>query len=69
MILEEKAAVSKTAPAPRGQNQPHKLNLVNRETMTVTGVRDVLSFDVSEVLLETYDRLLKSSLSPCMELR
>lgn len=53
MILEEKAAVSKTAPAPRGQNQPHKLNLVNRETMTVTGVRDVLSFDVSEVLLET----------------
>lgn len=38
---------------PRGQNQSHKLNLVNREMMTVTGVNDVLAFDVSEVLLET----------------
>lgn len=37
----------------RGQNQSHKLNLINRETMTVTGVNDVLAFDVSEVLLET----------------
>lgn len=52
MALEEKQS-----PAARGQNpvhnQAHKLNLVNRESMTVTGVRDVLAFDVSEVLLET----------------
>lgn len=53
MALEEKTISSKSAPAPRGQNQPHKLNLVNRESITVTGVRDVLAFDVSEVLLET----------------
>lgn len=38
---------------PRGQIQPHKLSLINRETMAVTGVKDVLAFDVSEVLLET----------------
>ena len=38
---------------PRGQNQPHKLNLINREVLTVTGVNDVLAFDVTEVLLET----------------
>ena len=52
MALEEKQS-----PATRGQNpvhnQAHKLNLINRESMTVTGVRDVLAFDVSEVLLET----------------
>jgi len=38
---------------PRGQNQSHRLNLIDRESMTVTGVRDVMSFDESEVLLET----------------
>lgn len=38
---------------PRGQNQSHRVNLIDRETMTVTGVNDVLAFDVSEVLLET----------------
>ncbi len=36
----------------RGQNQSHKLNMVNRESLSVTGVVDVLAFDVSEVLLE-----------------
>ncbi len=38
---------------PRGQNQSHRLHLTDRENMTVTGVRDVMSFDESEVLLET----------------
>lgn len=31
----------------------HKLMLTNRRTCTINGVSDVLSFDVSEVLLET----------------
>lgn len=53
MALEEKTIASKSASAPRGQNQPHKVNLINRESVTVTGVKDVLAFDVSEVLLET----------------
>ena len=34
-------------------NQPHRLALTNRESMTVTGVKEVMSFDVSEILLET----------------
>ena len=38
---------------PKPQAMPHRLALADRQTMTVTGVRDVLSFDVSEVLLET----------------
>lgn len=38
---------------PRGQNQSHRLQLLDRECMTVTGVRDVVSFDESEILLET----------------
>ncbi|MDD3205896.1 MAG: sporulation protein YabP [Lachnospiraceae bacterium] len=31
----------------------HKLMLTNRRTCTINGVSDVLSFDISEVLLET----------------
>lgn len=31
----------------------HKLSLSNRRTGSVTGVMDVISFDISEVLLET----------------
>ncbi len=46
-------AGSRGQSGPRGQNQPHKCNLINREIMMVTGVNDVLAFDVSEVLLET----------------
>ena len=38
---------------PRGQNQSHRLNVIDRESMTVTGVRDVMSFDESEIMLET----------------
>lgn len=37
----------------KGPGGPHKLQLTDRASMTVTGVRDVLSFDESEVLLET----------------
>ena len=32
---------------------PHKLVINNRQTSLVTGVLDVLSFDLNEVLLET----------------
>jgi len=31
----------------------HKLTLINRTSGTLTGVMDVLSFDVNEILLET----------------
>ena len=31
----------------------HKLMLTNRRTCTISGVNDVLSFDVNEILLET----------------
>ena len=51
-MLEEKAT-SRGQNQPRGQNQSHRLNLMDRESMTVTGVKDVMSFDESEVLLET----------------
>ena len=33
----------------------HKLVVNNRKTSTVTGVLDVLSFDLNEILLETGD--------------
>lgn len=33
--------------------KPHKLVVNNRKTSMVTGVLDVLSFDLNEVLLET----------------
>ena len=32
---------------------PHKLVINNRQTSLVTGVLDVLSFDLNEILLET----------------
>lgn len=31
----------------------HKLSMMNRRTGSITGVSDVISFDISEVLLET----------------
>ena len=34
-------------------SKAHKLMLSNRRTGTVTGVSDVISFDITEVLLET----------------
>lgn len=35
------------------QQRAHKLMLNNRRTGTVSGVLDVLSFDIGEILLET----------------
>jgi sporulation protein YabP len=36
----------------------HKLALTNRRTCTITGVTDVLSFDVNEIILETDQGML-----------
>ena len=40
------------------RNRQHRLSLVNRQNCTINGVSDVLSFDVSEVLLETEQGML-----------
>ena len=37
---------------------PHKLMLTDRRTCTISGVNDVLSFDVNEILLETEQGML-----------
>lgn len=37
---------------------PHKLVINNRRTSLVTGVLDVLSFDLNEILLETEQGML-----------
>lgn len=34
-------------------NNRHRITLINRKACTVSGVKDVLSFDLREVLLET----------------
>ena len=36
----------------------HKITLLNRRTCNLTGVNDVLSFDVSEIILETDQGML-----------
>ena len=36
----------------------HKLILSNRRTGTITGVADVISFDIAEILLETEQGML-----------
>ena len=36
----------------------HKLILSNRRTGTITGVSDVISFDIAEILLETEQGIL-----------
>ena len=41
-----------------GSRKPHKLMLTNRRTCTISGVNDVLSFDVNEILLETEQGML-----------
>lgn len=38
--------------------RPHKLMLTGRRTCSLTGVNDVLSFDVNEILLETEQGML-----------
>ncbi|MGL5259936.1 MAG: sporulation protein YabP [Lachnospiraceae bacterium] len=35
------------------RQRAHKVSLINRKTCTLTGVIDVLAFDVNEILLET----------------
>lgn len=39
-------------------SKSHKLVINNRKTSTVTGVLDVLSFDLNEILLETEQGML-----------
>lgn len=36
-----------------GEKRQHKMTMVNRKTCTLTGVKDVIAFDVAEVILET----------------
>ena len=38
--------------------RPHKLMLTDRRTCTISGVNDVLSFDINEILLETEQGML-----------
>lgn len=52
-IANIKGSVSKTQ-RPKG----HKIMLNNRSAGNITGVKDVLSFDIKEVLLETEQGLL-----------
>ncbi len=42
----------------RLQNRGHKVSLSNRGTGSITGVKDVLSFDTKEILLETEQGML-----------
>lgn len=42
----------------RQTGRTHKLLINNRNTGTITGVNDVISFDISEILLETEDGML-----------
>lgn len=41
-----------------GKQRQHKLLLTNRRTCTISGVVDVLSFDLNEILLETDQGML-----------
>lgn len=40
------------------QKKPHKLTLGNRKNAAITGVTDVLAFDLHEILLETSHGML-----------
>ena len=41
-----------------GASRMHKVTMTNRRTCTVSGVNDVLSFDIHEILLETEQGML-----------
>ncbi|MBQ7775171.1 MAG: sporulation protein YabP [Lachnospiraceae bacterium] len=41
-----------------GINKTHKITMTNRHMCLISGVKDVLSFDVHEVLLETEQGML-----------
>ena len=36
-----------------GESRPHKMNMMNRKNCALTGIKDVIAFDVAEVILET----------------
>lgn len=38
--------------------RPHKLMLTDRKACTLSGINDVLSFDINEILLETEQGML-----------
>lgn len=40
------------------QANPHHLSLTDRHTGTITGVKDVISFDLNAILLETESGML-----------
>ncbi len=40
------------------RQQTHKLTIINRRTCNISGVADVLSFDIAEILLETEQGML-----------
>ena len=40
------------------RQQAHKLVVMNRKICNITGVTDVLSFDIAEILLETEQGML-----------
>ena len=42
----------------KANRRPHKLMLTDRRTCTISGVNDVLSFDINEILLETEQGML-----------
>lgn len=39
-------------------NKSHRLEMVNRKTLNLTGINDVISFDMNEVLLESTQGML-----------
>ncbi len=41
-----------------GVSRMHKVTMTNRKTCTISGVNDVLSFDIHEILLETEQGML-----------
>lgn len=41
-----------------GSTRMHKVTMTNRRSCTINGVKDVLSFDIHEILLETEQGML-----------
>lgn len=41
-----------------GSTRMHKVSMTNRRSCTINGVKDVLSFDIHEILLETEQGML-----------
>lgn len=41
-----------------GKQRQHKMTLLNRSSVTLSGIADVLSFDLNEILLETDQGML-----------